>query len=153
MLSVRCLSTLVMSSPTTLSLCAPSCFTMLILQESDVFTAFAHLINLDMGCTMSTTDSLDLKEAFERLSDLGSWNRKQSAVKSGRWFSWHGCCAEAPHEFWSTRLLLHYKYPADNPDEGAKSFTQMKGDMGGLRLDLQCCSWSCKAFCVPHGKS
>ena len=117
-----------------------SCFT--VLQESDIFTAFADLINLDMGCTMSTTDSVDLKETFERLSELGSWNRKQSAVKSGRWFSWHGCCAEALHEFWSTRLLLQYKYPADNPDEGAKSFTQMKGDMGGLRLGLQCCGWS-----------
>ena len=95
-----------------------------------------------MGCNLSTADSMDLKEIFERLSELGSWNRKQSAVKSGRWFSWHGCCREALHEFWSTRLLLQYKYPADNPDAGARSFTQMKGDAGGLRLGLQCCSWS-----------
>ena len=65
-----------------------------------------------------------------------------SAVKSGRWFSWHGCCSESLHEFWSTRLLLQYKYPADNPDEGTRSFSQMRGDAGGLRLGLHCCSWS-----------
>ena len=123
---------------------SPSCSLVLslLLQESDIFTSFADLINLDIGCNLSTTDSVDLKEIFERLSELGSWNRKQSAVKSGRWFSWHGCCQEALHEFWSTRLLLQYKYPADNPDERARSFTQMKGDTGGLRLGLMCCAWS-----------
>lgn len=100
------------------------------------------LINLDLFGGRALEGHVEVTELWDRLCELGSFNRKQSPVKSGRWFSWHQSCAESLHEFFSTRMLLEYRYPSDKPDAGVKSFSQLRGDMGGLRLALTCCGWS-----------
>lgn len=110
------------------------------LQDGALFNEYADLISLDLEQPLR--DTCDLAELFEGLLDLPSFNRKLSPVKSGRWFSWQGACAEQVREFFSMRLLLRHKYPQCNPDSNTKSFAQLRSDLGGLRLATQCCAWS-----------
>lgn len=109
-------------------------------QDSQLFITFADVIALDHNVRLQ--DRHDLRELFESLCELGSFNRKLSPVKSGRWFSWNGAAEQQMTEFWSTRMLLQYKFPDTNPEDVKKSFNQLRSDAGGLKLGLSCCSWS-----------
>lgn len=109
-------------------------------QDSQLFNDYARLIGLDQN--MAVEDHVDLDAVFHSLSELASFRRKQSPVKSGRWFSWNTACEEQIGEFFAMRMLLLHKYPGGNPDSNSKSFSQMRSDAGGFRLALQCCSWS-----------
>ena len=109
-------------------------------QGSQLFNDYARLIGLDQN--MAVQDHVDLDAVFHGLSELASFRRKQSPVKSGRWFSWNTACEEQVGEFFAMRMLLLHKYPGGNPDSNTKSFSQMRSDVGGFRLALQCCSWS-----------
>ena len=75
-------------------------------QESDVFLEYCDLLALDFGFGAAST-SEDRQRLFDSLaSNLQSFRLKKSAVKSGRWFSWHDACHDHYSEFWSTRMLL-----------------------------------------------
>ena len=109
-------------------------------QDGPLFTEYADLISLDYGMPINSPS--DVTQLFQRLCELHSCSNKGSPVKSGRWFSWHGACAEHVSEFFSTRLLLLHRYPDGQPDASSKKFSQLRSDMGGLQLALHCTSWS-----------
>ena len=107
-----------------------------------MFTSYAALIALDMKKNVSPDDHNGLRELYESLSELSSFTKKNSPVKSGRWFSWHTSCAEMNCEWFATRLLLQHQYPDQKPDGSSRSLSQLRSDLSGLRVALQCCSWS-----------
>ena len=111
-----------------------------VCQDGPLFTEYADLISLDYGMPINSPS--DVTQLFQRLCELHSCSNKGSPVKSGRWFSWHGACAEHVSEFFSTRLLLLHRYPDGQPDASSKKFSQLRSDMGGLQLALHCTSWS-----------
>ena len=95
-----------------------------------------------MKKNVSLDDHNGLRELYESLSELSSFTKKNSPVKSGRWFSWHTSCAEMNCEWFATRLLLQHQYPHGNPDGSSKSLNELRSDLSGLRVARQCCSWS-----------
>lgn len=111
-------------------------------EDGDLFTSYAALIALDMKKTMSLDDRHGLRELYESLSELSSFSKKNSPVKAGRWFSWNASCAEMNCEWFATRLLLQHQFPTGNPDGSNKSLNELRSDLSGLRVALQCSSWS-----------
>ena len=93
---------------------------------------------------MSLRSREDRSQLFEMIASLPSFHQKKSCVKPGRWFSWHNACEDHYNEFWSSRMLLSSAFPVDkSPDVNqSNTFAELrKGDVGGLKLALQCCSW------------
>ena len=113
-------------------------------QDSEIFRQYAELIALDFELPLRSDD--DFQHLFEALaSRLDSYRIKKSAVKKGRWFSWHNGCQDHHAEYFATRMLLSWGYPNEpNPDDSSKSLNELRaaGDsLGGLKLGLQCMSF------------
>ena len=132
-------------------------------QDSEIFRQYAELIALDFELPLRSDD--DFQHLFEALaSRLDSYRIKKSAVKKGRWFSWHNGCQDHHAEYFATRMLLSWGYPNEpNPDDSSKSLNELRaaGDsLGGLKLGLQCMSFKnrygrargppCKSWLCHH---
>lgn len=75
-----------------------------------------------------------------QVAELPSWNQKLSPVKSGRWFSWNQVCADQFAEWWASRMLLEFKY--GKLTWSGQTFRELQSGAGGLKLALQCLSWT-----------